>query len=34
MKFDSLLLGFKTRARDLILPEVIGCTAHELLTSF
>ena len=34
LKFDSVLPGFKTRERDMILPEVIGCTAHELLMSF
>ena len=34
VKSDSLLLGFKTRARDVILPDVIGCTDHELLMSF
>ena len=34
VKFDSVLPGFKTRERDVILPDVIGCTAHELLMSF
>ena len=34
LKFDSVLPEFKTRERDMILPEVIGCTAHELLMSF